>query len=210
MSDRTAKFRRETAGQRKEALINATLSLIAEQGVRGATVRAIAERAEVTQGLIRHYFTTKEELIKAAYEFHMRSLTEITAASASVNSGSARVRLAAFIEAGLKPPVTDPGAVLLWAGFLNALRDDPEMQVIHERTYHDFRDRLEGLIADTLQEAGRPATGHVLRQLAIACNALVDGLWMEGGALPNAFEAEELSEIGVHAVGAIIGVDITG
>ena len=66
MPGSTQKFRREPAEQRKDDLIQATLSLIAEQGVRAATVRAIAKRADVTQGLIRHYFSTKHDLILAA------------------------------------------------------------------------------------------------------------------------------------------------
>ena len=71
MSDDRRKFKRESAEARKEALILATLELVAENGVRGATVRGIAQRADVTQGLIRHYFSSKEELIIAAYEHHM-------------------------------------------------------------------------------------------------------------------------------------------
>ena len=75
MSQTAPKFRREPAAQRKEALIQATLSLVAEEGVHGATVRAIADRANVTQGLIRHYFSSKEELIMAAYAYHMNAMT---------------------------------------------------------------------------------------------------------------------------------------
>lgn len=209
MSNRATKFRRESADQRKDALIQATLSLIAEQGVRGATVRAISARAEVTPGLIRHYFSSKDDLITAAYEHHMRRLTNMTAAPSAAQSGTARSRLATFVVTGLKPPVVDPGAVSLWAGFLNALREGVGMQDIHERTYCDFRDRLQALIADALIEADMPATSAELRRLAIACNAVIDGLWMEGGALPNAFEPGELPEIGLSSVGAIIGLDLT-
>lgn len=210
MSDRATKFRREPADQRKEALIRATLYLIAEQGVRAATVRAIAARAEVTPGLIRHHFSSKEDLITAAYDYHMRRLTNMTAAPSASQSGSARSRLATFVVTGLSAPVVDPGAVSLWAGFLNALREGARMQAIHEQTYRDFRDRLQALIADALAEAGQPANPQELRRLAIASNAVIDGLWMEGGALPSAFEPGELPEIGLRSVGAIIGLDLTG
>jgi len=208
VSDRATKFRREPADQRKDALIQATLSLTAERGVRGATVRAISARADVTQGLIRHYFSSKEDLITAAYEHHMRRLTDMTAAPGAGQSGSAKARLATFVVTGLEPPVVDPGAVSLWAGFLNSLREGAEMQAIHERTYHDFRDRLEVLIGDALAEADRSPSPRELRQLAIACNAVIDGLWMEGGALPSAFEPGELPQIGLRSVGAIVGLDL--
>lgn len=208
MQDNSPKFRREPAEMRKEALIEATLSLIAEQGVGAATVRAIAERAEVTPGLIRHHFSSKEDLITAAYEHHMRRMTEMSFDAGGGVHASCRARLAAFVEASLSPPVVDPGAVSLWAGFLNKVQQDARMQVIHEKTYRDFRDRLEGLIGDALDEAGIASTPRHLRGLAIACNAVIDGLWMEGGALPGAFAEGELPAIGLRSVAAIIGLDL--
>ena len=97
MTDAPPKFRREPASQRKLELIQATLSLIAELGVRGTTVRAIAERADVTQGMIRHHFSSKEDLITAAYEHHMSHMTNITSNSiAEPAAASAKTRLVGF------------------------------------------------------------------------------------------------------------------
>ena len=45
-------YRRESEETRREALIQATLDLVAEGGGQAATVRAIAGRAGVTAGLI--------------------------------------------------------------------------------------------------------------------------------------------------------------
>jgi hypothetical protein len=44
--------------------------------------------------------------------------------------------------------------------------------------------------------------------LGIACNAVIDGLWMEGSALPAAFKPGELPQIGLKSIGAIIGMDL--
>jgi AcrR family transcriptional regulator len=60
---------------RRSALIAATQDLVAEGGPEAATVRAIAERAGVTPGLIRHYFQSKDELIRAAYRALMDGMT---------------------------------------------------------------------------------------------------------------------------------------
>ncbi|MDC0659017.1 TetR family transcriptional regulator C-terminal domain-containing protein [Leisingera sp. SS27] len=207
MTDERRKFKRESAEARKEALILATLELVADNGVRGATVRGIAQRADVTQGLIRHYFSSKEELIIAAYEHHMNQMTDLTFAPGAA-AGSARARLRAFVDGSLTPPVVDPRALALWASFLNKVQNDPQMKETHERTYAYFRDRLEALITAALEEAGRPAPAARLRQLAIACNAVIDGLWLEGGALPDAFAPGELVEIGRHSVAAITGLDL--
>ena len=209
MSDERKKFKRESAESRQEALILATLELVAEHGVRGATVRGIAERADVTQGLIRHYFSSKEELIIAAYEHHMNQMTDLTFAPGAAK-GTARARLRAFVDGSLTPPVVDPRSLALWAAFLNKVQHDAGMRETHAKTYLDFRNRLEALIRAALGEAGKPAEDARLLQLAIAGNALIDGLWMEGGALPEAFAPGELSEIGLTSIGAIIGLDLTG
>jgi TetR/AcrR family transcriptional repressor of bet genes len=82
------------------------------------------------------------------------------------------------------------------------------MKETHARTYVQFRDRLENLIRAALEEAGLEAEPARLYQLATACNALIDGLWMEGGALPEAFAPGELSQIGLTSVGAIIGLPL--
>jgi len=201
------KFRREGADLRRAALVRATLDLIAEDGVRGATVRAIAERAAVTQGMIRHYFSTKEELVLAAYLEHMAGLTEQTFAPA-VHAATARERLAALVVASVTPPVVDPASVGLWAGFLGHVRQDARMRAVHARTYHEFRDKLEALIVAVFKETGRNIEVVQARRFAIACNAMVDGLWLEGGALPEAFEAGELPGIALESVGAILNMDL--
>lgn len=211
MTDSKPKFRREPASLRKEALIQATLALIAEHGVRGATVRAIAKRADVTQGLIRHHFSSKEELITAAYECHMTYMTNLTSASSAqtaLSNASAIERLTTFVVASLQPPVVDPGSVTLWASFINKVREDEHMREIHEKTYHDFRNRLEVLIRESLTESKITVQSEELRQMAIASNGVIDGLWLEGGALPEAFHPGELPKIGLKSVGAIIGITL--
>ncbi|SEO18111.1 regulatory protein, tetR family [Salinihabitans flavidus] len=173
-----------------------------------ATVRAIAARAEVTQGLIRHYFDSKEALLTAAYEAHMHRMTQATADGAG-DGTTARARLAGFVVAGLTPPVVDGASVALWAGFLKTVRENERMRATHEATYRDFRDRLEVLIAAALEEEGRHPGAEQLRRLGIAANAVIDGLWLEGGALPGAFADGELPDLGLMAVGAIVGLNLT-
>ena len=54
---------------RRQQILEAALDLFAEQGLDGATSKDIAERAEVTHGLIYFYFKTKDELFKAAFDY---------------------------------------------------------------------------------------------------------------------------------------------
>lgn len=202
MNDRRP-YRRETEERRRDDLIAAALQLVAEGGAQAATVRAIADRAGVTPGLIRHYFLTKEDLTRAAYQ---RLMEQMTADSSGVLADAPvdpMARLAAFVVASVSPPVLDPVAVGLWAGFLHDLRRDPAMREVHSATYLGFRDRLQSLIA----ALPRSASADQLRRDAIACNAVIDGLWLEGSVLPEAFGEGEIASIALASVGAILQIN---
>lgn len=201
--DRKA-YRRETEDKRRQALIAATLALVAEGGARAATVRAIADRAGVTAGLIRHYFTSKEDLIAASYRHLMTGMLDDSAAVLAYAPKDPHARLAAFVAASLRPPVVDSQAVVLWASFIQETRRTPAMLEIHRQTYLGFRDHLQSLIA-ALPSVAKDMD---LRQMAIACNAIIDGLWLEGSTLPDAFAKGELVRIGIKSISAMLGVDL--
>ena len=199
-------FTREGGAQRREDLIAATLDAIAAAGTAGATVRMIARRAGVTPGLIRHYFNTKNDLITAAYGRLMDDMTGASAAGLARGTASAADRLVSFVVAAVSAPVVDPRSLALWAGFIQMGLQDSEMRAVHARTYLGFRDELQSLIDAALRAEGRVCDPATLRRHAIACNAVIDGLWLEGSALPDWFVQGELPAIVVTSVGAILGI----
>ncbi|MEP1765122.1 MAG: TetR family transcriptional regulator [Sulfitobacter sp.] len=201
-------FQRETADVRRQDLIDATLDVISEKGFRGATVREISDRADVTQGLIRHYFSSKEELVNAAYDYHMSQMTELTLTQYMEVDLSAIQRLSNTIISNLTSPVLDERNVILWASFFGKIRSEPGIRQTHEQTYLTFREGLEKLIFAALAEAGRAPSKTQCRRLAIASNALIDGLWIEGGAMPREFDSDDMVAIGLQSIGALIGLDL--
>lgn len=205
MAEERKPYRRESEDKRRLALISATLALAAEGGARAATVRAIAERAGVTAGLIRHYFQSKENLVAESFRHHMLRMNDDSLAVLAYAPKDPLARLAAFIAASMRPPVLDRDAVVRWASFLQETRDNPVMLDIHRQTYLAYRDQLQALIADLPGER----SPDDLRQLAIAANAVIDGLWIEGGTLPDAFARGELVRIALRSIGAMLGVDLT-
>jgi TetR/AcrR family transcriptional regulator, transcriptional repressor of bet genes len=199
-------YRREGEERRREALIAAAIELVSEAGPAAATVRAIAERAGVTPGLIRHYFSGKEELTRTAYLALMGKMVTDNQNAVAAVSGNAATKLATCVVTWLRPPVMDPTALLVWAGFMPLIRSDQAMREAHGMTYRGFRDVLEGLIAAL---PGR-AFASDNRALATACNAVVDGLWLEGSLQPEMLDQVELERIGLDAIGAILGLDLKG
>ncbi len=202
------KFRREGEERRRQDLIEATLECVAERGLEGATVRAIALRAGVTAGLIRHYFPGKEDLLQAAYATIVGRMTEQAKAALGMEQSDPRRRLAAFVEANLGPPVIDARIFSLWAGFIGRVHADPTLGAAHREGYLGFRDEVEMLVADVLAGSNRTTDKAELRRYAIAINAILDGLWIEGCLADDLFEDRELAEIGIASVEALLGLDL--
>lgn len=202
------KFRREGEERRRQDLIEATLDCVAENGLQGATVRAIALRAGVTAGLIRHYFPGKEELLQAAYATIMGRMTDLAKTALATVEEKPRLRLAAFVGASLVPPVIDVRTFSLWASFIGRAGSDPVLGVAHRAGYLGFRDEVETLVAEVLADAGRQASESELRRHAIAINAIIDGLWVEGCLAGDMFASGELAEIGIGSVEAMLGLSL--
>lgn len=55
-------------GSGREALLDATIAVVGEKGLRGLTFRAVGEKAGVNNSLIAHYFGTRDALIEAAFD----------------------------------------------------------------------------------------------------------------------------------------------
>jgi hypothetical protein len=94
--------------------------------------------------------------------------------------------------------------VVLWAGYMHKLRGDSDLLAVHEAAYTAYRDILERLIS----ALPRDVPPEQIRGEAIACNAVIDGLWVEGSLLPHAFAPGEIVALGLKSVGAIVGVDL--
>jgi TetR/AcrR family transcriptional regulator, transcriptional repressor of bet genes len=199
-------YRREGEERRREALIAAAMDIVAESGPAAATVRAIAERAGVTPGLIRHYFANKDELSRAAYVGMMERMATHNKEAIDAIPGDAATRVAVSVVNWLRPSVMEPGALIAWAGFVPEIRANMAMRAAHAGTYQAFRAQWEDLIA-ALPGHGDKGAVHV-RNMATACNAMIDGLWFEGALQPETLDPDNLAAIGLDAIGTLLGLDL--
>ncbi|TPP07147.1 TetR family transcriptional regulator C-terminal domain-containing protein [Rhizobium glycinendophyticum] len=198
-------FQRAGEAERRQDLISATLDSISDHGLEGATVRDIAARAGVTGGLIRHYFTGKDQMVQAAYREMLATMTKTAVDAMTAAGEDAHQRLHRFIVANVSPPVADPKALSLWAAFIGRVRSDEELARIHRENYLLFLNILEGLVASLLASHGRTASPSECRHLAIAINGLIDGLWLENSLASDLFDEGRLPQIALDAVEALLG-----
>lgn len=201
-------YRRAPEGERRRELIQATLDCVRDLGLQGATVRNVAERAGVTNGLIRHYFASKDEMVQAAYRETIERMTRPTKAASETPEASAAMRLRLFITTSLSPPALDERTLSLWASFISLIHVDEAMAEIHREGYSDFRAIAEALVREIHAEAGETIARRDSRRLAIKINAIIDGLWLEGSLAGDLFKNDALVDIGIEAVEAVLGLSL--
>jgi AcrR family transcriptional regulator len=201
-------FHHESEDVRRQDLIAATLDCIAEYGIQGATVRQIADRAGVTPGLIRHYFTGKDLMFQAAYREVVYTMFESASKAADEKIDDPFARLRIFVVANFQAPIIDQKMLSLWATFIAQTGVDPALAAIHREGYLSYRDTLEQLLADALKANGRDDDAAGLRSLAIAINGLIDGLWLEGCMAGDLFAEGELGRTALSSVEKLTGLTL--
>ncbi|MEP3669098.1 MAG: TetR family transcriptional regulator, partial [Roseibium sp.] len=136
-------FRRLTLDERKRSLLEATLRCVAQHGLKGATVRRIAEEAGVTAGLLRHYFGSKNDLVTSAYAYLIGQLTADAETRARRSVGDANDQLRDFLIANMTTPNLSEEKVSLWATFVGRVRYETDFADIHREGYRDYLALLE-------------------------------------------------------------------
>jgi len=200
--------KRRESNNRRQPLIEAALECIAQEGLQSATVRKVADYAGVTNGLIRFYFSGKDELMRAAYAALLEHIYVTARVGVEDESVPAKVRLREFIRATLSPPIVAPRTVLLWANFLPLTYSDPQMATIRQEAYVDTTDILAVLIAQSFQQAGQVLDDKAVQRFAIQVNAIIDGLWLEGSLAADKFTKGELERLGLHAASSVLQLSL--
>lgn len=192
-------FQRLTLDDRRRSLMEATLTCVARDGLQGATVRRITEEAGVTLGLVRHYFGSKDELIRSAYAYLIGQLTSQASESSKQSEGAPEVQLALFLRANMTQPNLSERNVSLWATFIGRVRSDSTFAEIHREGYREFLTVLETLIEPVLAAHGLPHGAAACKRHAIALNGLIDGLWMEGSLNSGLYSRAMLPDLVIEA-----------
>jgi len=170
-----ANFVREDADVRRQSLIAACAACLAQDGAKGASVRAICRRAGVSAGLLTHYFAGIDDLVLATYHDTGRRVNAAVRAAMDGAGPDPRARLAAYVTASFRPPVLDPQLLATWLAFWSLTRSDPAVARLHGEVYAEFRKGLEEL----LRECRPQAPADRVRLAAVGLTALIDGLWLE-------------------------------
>ncbi|MFG1640003.1 TetR/AcrR family transcriptional regulator [Amycolatopsis sp. NPDC049252] len=176
--------RQRDVGAQRELLSNAVWQVLAEAGLPGLTLRAVAERAGCTTGLVLHAFPTKKALLLHARDLlYERTAIRADAAEAAAASPAGALTAVLGCAADLTQGHQEESRV--WVGFLAAALADDDLAERHRAANHSFLARVRRLIA-----ACRPEwTDERLDLTTKSLVALVEGLNVLAAADPRAYPA---------------------
>jgi betaine-aldehyde dehydrogenase len=169
---------------RRRQLVDVTIDSLAEVGFVGTTLAQIAARAQVSPGLVAHYFDDKDGLLEAAFRSLARRVgTQVRNRLRQVST--ARGRIQAIIDANLAPEEFDQRTGTAWLAFWGQVLHLPRLKRIQSvyqgRTLSNLRSSLKKLVP--------PDEAH---NLAAMIAAMIDGVWLRA-ALSGWREADSES-----------------
>ncbi len=122
-----------------DAILAATLEVLAERGMEGLTVDGVAARAKVGKATIYRHWRSRAELV-------MDAMTSLPTSTPLVPTGDLRSDLCAAF-AGLQEVLGDPDRSRLLAALVDAAERDPELAQLHIRHGAGRRAPARALIA---------------------------------------------------------------
>jgi betaine-aldehyde dehydrogenase len=169
---------------RRRQLVEVTIDSLAELGYVGTTLAQIAQRADVSPGLVAHYFDDKDGLLEAAF----RSLARRVGAQVRGRLrlvATPRGRIQAVIDANLAPEEFDQRTGSAWLAFWG--------QVLHVESLKRIQSVYQRRTLQTLQVAlAKLLPKDEARSLAAMIAAMIDGVWLRA-ALSGWREADSES-----------------
>ena len=161
---------------RRSQILWATIECVAEMGIEGSTMKAIAQRAGVSTGLLTYYFTDKSHLIRSALAYGHQMVGESTRSlreASADHDGLTPIFKASLVE---KPPRVPPLSFWIeyWA---HSTRDSDLMEFRAERIAR-FRQNWAARVRAGI-ESGEFRAGLDPLLAADMLQALLDGLQLK-------------------------------
>jgi len=163
--------RQRNLAEQQERLSEATWSVLTEAGLTGLTIRAVAERAGCTTGLVMHTFPSKEALLLHARDL-LYDRTAVRADAAEAEAATPTDALLAVLLNAVSLDARSDEEARVWVSFLAASLADATLAARHTAGNRSFLARVTRLLA-----AARPdwSDSRVAAQ-SVALVALAEGL----------------------------------
>jgi len=143
-----------TGGARVDEILRAACRVVVEDGAHDLRMATVARQAGVSKALVHYYFSTRQELLRAAFVFAEEEReSTLDAELEALPSGAARVERA-LVRAIDPDPDESPA---LWNEVWSSLRSDPELRPLVRQRYRGWAERIVRLLTEGKADGSVPA-----------------------------------------------------
>src|SRR5258706_10655777 len=185
-ASRPTRARQERGVRTEEAILQATLKLLATRGIHGMSLDLLSDEVGVAKSSILWHFGTKEELLLRVAERVLEDVArgpvrEMLALPTLAERGDAAWRF--FGETLRQRP--ELRRLVLWLIF-ECVDERPEMRTRLRQLYRSIREMFETGLREVVPDAAQR------RRLAIITVATFDGIFLQWLLEPDAIDVEAL------------------
>ncbi|MEX3931936.1 transcriptional regulator BetI [Paraburkholderia phymatum] len=168
---------------RRAQLIDATLLTIDQAGLSGTTLASVAQRANISTGIVSHYFGDKDGLLEATMRHILRDLWAATTRRRIAAKPQPRARLRAIVAANFDVSQVSGPVMKTWLAFWTESMHEPALRRLQRVNTRRLYSNLCAEFAKALPRA--PA-----RRAASGLAAMIDGLWLRGALSGDPFDTK--------------------
>jgi AcrR family transcriptional regulator len=135
----------QPATDRVDAILRAACRVVVARGAHDLRIGTVAKEAGVSRTLVHYYFTTRQELLRAAFAYaEDRRVEALEAELAALPTGAARAERALLRT--IEPALDETPA--LWNEVWSSFRDDAELRPLVQDRYRAWAERIVRLLED--------------------------------------------------------------
>ena len=175
--------------RRRQALIKATIAVIARHGASGTTVERVARRAKVSVGLMNFHFDSKERLFQETFHHLSEEYEAVWQKNLRAAGNDPRARLSQMIESNFDRRIFTREKLAVWFAFWSDAQLRDRYRAAATRVERRYIQAIEKEIAGLLASP-RDATGIVQPLMA-----MIDGFWLQALLYPRGFVREEAVQV---------------
>jgi len=179
---------------RRRQLIQATIHAIDEAGLADTTIARIARHADVSTGIISHYFGGKDGLMEATMRQILTDLrSAVSERRKALNTDDVRSHLHAVIDGNFDRSQVSQRVSRTWLAFWASSMHRAPLERLQQVNDKRLVSNLSALFRRVLPR-------DQARNAAAGLAALIDGLWLRGALAPQGLDVDRARQLAYEYV----------
>lgn len=182
--------KKRSESERREAIIQAAFEVASRDQLGGLSMRAVAERAGVSKGLVFFYFTDKDTLLLALLDWLLETTLVVEPPAEEAGEGGPARRLLAMVTHEVEKLPAERAQAELFLDFWVLGRGQPEIQTRIRRAFVRYREGFLPYAERVVAEAPDRYGPRGARGLAAVVVSFIEGCALQLIADPERFSVD--------------------